>query len=196
MQPIILLGYMGAGKTTIGRTLAQLLGIEFYDLDWYIENRQRQRITQLFESRGEEGFRLVERNMLHEVAEFQDIVLSCGGGTPCFYDNMDYINRCGTSVYLHATADVLIRHLRMAKSRRPLLEGKSAEQLALYIQQSLAQREPFYAQARYSVDVPLLADKERVRQCAMDIIEKVRDETDAPTPDEKNMPTIIAPQKE
>jgi shikimate kinase len=91
MKRIILLGYMGAGKTTVGKVLAAELGIPFYDLDWYIESRMMKKVPQIFAERGEEGFRRVERTMLHEVAEFEDLVLSCGGGTPCFFDNMEYL---------------------------------------------------------------------------------------------------------
>ena len=107
MRRIIIIGYMGAGKTTVGRQLGKALGIPFYDLDWYIEGRMRKTVPQLFAERGEEGFRQVERNMLHEVAEFEDVVLSCGGGTPCFFDNMDYLNQQGETVYLKATPEVL-----------------------------------------------------------------------------------------
>ena len=89
MIRIILIGYMGAGKTTVGKDLAKSLGVPFYDLDWYIETRMRKKVKQIFDERGEEGFRKIERNMLHEVAEFENVVISCGGGTPCFYDNMD-----------------------------------------------------------------------------------------------------------
>ena len=96
MKRIILIGYMGAGKTTVGRALAKELGLEFYDLDWYIENRRRKKIPQIFDEEGEEGFRRIEYNMLHEVAEFENIVLSCGGGTPCFFDNIDYMRRWST----------------------------------------------------------------------------------------------------
>ena len=83
---------MGAGKTTIGRQMAKCNGLQFYDLDWYIETRMRKKIPQIFEERGEDGFRKIEHNMLHEVAEFEDVVISCGGGTPCFFDNMEYMN--------------------------------------------------------------------------------------------------------
>src|SRR3712207_1812170 len=86
MKRIILLGYMGSGKTTLGNALSKDLGLPFYDLDWYIESRMRQTVKQLFDSVGEEGFRRIERNMLHEVAEFENVIVSCGGGTPCFYD--------------------------------------------------------------------------------------------------------------
>ena len=100
MKRIILIGYMGAGKTTVGRQLAKELGLQFYDLDWYIETRHHTTVTQIFAERGEDAFRRIERAMLHEVAEFEDVVISCGGGTPCFFDNMDYLNRQGQVVYL------------------------------------------------------------------------------------------------
>ena len=122
MRRIIIIGYMGAGKTTVGRQLGKALGIPFYDLDWYIEGRMRKTVPQLFAERGEEGFRQVERNMLHEVAEFEDVVLSCGGGTPCFFDNMDYLNQQGETVYLKATPEVLYGHLKMGRIERPLLK--------------------------------------------------------------------------
>ena len=124
MIRIILIGYMGAGKTTIGKALAKALGVTFYDLDWYIETRMRRTVKQIFDSEGEEGFRRIEHNMLHEVAEFENVVLSCGGGTPCFFDNIEYMNRQGPVVYLKASPEVLYEHLKTAcLSRAVLLEG-------------------------------------------------------------------------
>ena len=83
----------------------------FYDLDWYIENRLRKTIQQIFDERGEDGFRRVEYNMLHEVAEFENVIISCGGGTPCFFDNMEYMNGQGETIFLQAEPEVLFRHL-------------------------------------------------------------------------------------
>ncbi len=156
MKSIILVGYMGSGKTTIGRQLAIALGRQFYDLDWYIEMRYHRTVAQLFAEHGEEGFREMERNMLREAAEFEDTVLSCGGGTPCFFDNMAYINRVGRSVYLKTEPEVLAKHLRMGKVERPLIKGKNDEELLAYIKESLKVREPFYSQAQHIFDVSLL----------------------------------------
>ena len=163
MKRIILIGYMGAGKTTIGKALAQELGITFYDLDWYISSRMRKTIAQIFEERGEDGFRQIERNMLHEVAEFEDVVISCGGGTPCFFDNIDYMNQQAPVVYLKAEPEVLYKHLAMSKNDRPLLRGKSQEELITFIREQLEKREPFYTKATYSLDVSLMDDYTKIK---------------------------------
>jgi shikimate kinase len=163
MTRIILIGYMGAGKTTIGRALAKELGIPFYDLDWYIESRMRKKVPQIFAERGEEGFRKIEHNMLHEVAEFENIIVSCGGGTPCFFDNIDYMNEQAMTVYLKADPDVLYDHLRMGRTERPLLTGKTPEELRPFIAEQLRQREPYYTKARYTLDVSLMDNYEKIK---------------------------------
>ena len=163
MTRIILIGYMGAGKTTIGKALSKELGIIFYDLDWYIENRMRKTVSQIFAERGEEGFRKIEYNMLHEVAEFEDVIISCGGGTPCFFDNMDYLNQQGQVVYLKAEPEVLYKHLQMARVERPLLKGKSQEELLTFIREQLERREPYYSKARYTLDVSLMDSYDKIK---------------------------------
>ena len=162
MIRIIIIGYMGAGKTTVGRALSRELGIPFYDLDWYIESRMRKTVSQIFAERGEEGFRQIEYNMLHEVAEFEDVIISCGGGTPCFFDNMDYLNQQGDVVYLKATPETLYKHLLMAKVERPLLKDKTPEELIAYITEHLKEREPFYGKARHILDVNVLDNYDKI----------------------------------
>ena len=162
MVRIIIIGYMGAGKTTVGKALAHTLQLPFYDLDWYIEGRMRKTVAQLFAERGEEGFRQVERNMLHEVAEFEDVVISCGGGTPCFFDNMEYLNAQGETIYLKATPEVLYKHLQMGKTVRPLLRDKTPEETLDFINSQLAHREPFYNKAHHTLDVNLLDSYEKI----------------------------------
>ncbi|MBO4314628.1 MAG: shikimate kinase [Prevotella sp.] len=163
MIRIIIIGYMGAGKTTVGRALAKDLGVPFYDLDWYIQNRMRKTVKQIFDERGEEGFRIIERNMLHEVAEFENVVLSCGGGTPCFFDNMDYMNQQGETVYLKATPEVLYGHLKIGKSVRPLLLNKTPDEVQAFIREQLAYREAFYSKAKNTLDVNLLDNFEKIK---------------------------------
>lgn len=171
MRRIILIGYMGAGKTTVGKALAKELGLQFYDLDWYIEARMRKTVPQIFAERGEEGFRKTEQTMLHEVAEFEDIVLSCGGGTPCFFDNMDYLNQQGDVVYLKARPEVLLKHLLMGKTERPLLKGKSPEEMEAFINEQLEKREPFYSKARHTLDVSLMDNYEKIKISVEKVIE-------------------------
>ena len=163
MTRIILIGYMGAGKTTIGKALSKELGITFYDLDWYIESRMRKTVSEIFAERGEEGFRQIEYNMLHEVAEFEDVIISCGGGTPCFFDNMDYLNQQGQVVYLKAEPEVLYKHLQMGRVERPLLKGKSKEELLMFIKEQLEKREPFYTKAHYTLDVSLMDNYDKIK---------------------------------
>ena len=146
----------------MGKALANSLQLPFYDLDWYIEGRMRKTVAQLFAERGEEGFRQVERNMLHEVAEFEDIVISCGGGTPCFFDNMEYLNAQGETIYLKATPEVLYKHLQMGKTVRPLLRDKTPEETLDFINSQLAHREPFYNKAHHTLDVNLLDSYEKI----------------------------------
>jgi shikimate kinase len=162
MRRIILIGYMGSGKTTVGKALSKETGMMFYDLDWYIESRMRKTVSQIFAEKGEEGFRKIEYNMLHEVAEFEDVIISCGGGTPCFFDNMDYLNQQGDVVYLKATPETLYKHLLMAKVERPLLKGKTKEELLEFIKTQLSTREAFYNKARYHLDVSLLDNYEKI----------------------------------
>lgn len=163
MRRIIIVGYMGAGKTTLGKVLAKDLGMQFYDLDWYIEERMHKTVPQIFAERGEDGFRDVERRLLHETAEFEDIVLSCGGGTPCFFDNMDYLNSQGDTVYLKACPDVLYSHLKMGKVERPLLKNKTPDEMKEFIKEQLSRREPYYLKAKHVLDVNLLDNYEKIK---------------------------------
>ena len=165
---------MGAGKTTLGKSLARHLGLEFIDLDWYIENRFHQSVSQLFATRGEEGFRKIEQNMLHEVAEFEDVVISAGGGTPCFFDNMEYMNQQGLTVYLKATPEILRTHLRMGKQKRPLIAQKNDEELDIFIRESLDKRESYYNQARLIFDIGLLDNGMRIQESVKALEEEVR----------------------
>ncbi len=169
MRRIVLVGYMGSGKTTVGKALSKETGMMFYDLDWYIENRMHTTVSKLFTERGEEAFRKIEYNMLHEVAEFEDVIISCGGGTPCFFDNMDYLNQQGDVVYLKASPETLYKHLLMAKVERPLLKGKSPEELIAYITEHLKERAPFYEKARYTLDVNVLDDYDKIHTSVQSI---------------------------
>lgn len=164
MQRIFLTGYMGAGKTTLGRDLSDFLGLSFIDLDVFIEERFHKTIRQIFAERGEEAFRELERRMLHEVAEFEDIIVSTGGGTPCFFDNMSFMNSCGQTVYLRVSIDELAARLEMARQTRPVLQNRTGEALKAFIRESLESRLPFYEQARFIFDAETMDTHDDVRK--------------------------------
>ena len=164
MTRIFLIGYMGAGKTTLGKAFARALGLTFVDLDWYIEERFHKSIRQLFAERGEEGFRELEKRMLHEAGDFEDVVISVGGGTPCFFDNMEYMNEAGETVFLDVNLQVLFRRLKVAKQQRPLLDGKTDEELKAFIQEALQERLPFYTKAKHTFNGERLEDRHQIQQ--------------------------------
>ena len=155
MVRIFLTGYMGAGKTTLGKAFARKMNVPFVDLDWYIEERFHKTVGEL----GETGFRKWERNMPNEVAEFENVVISTGGGAPCFFDNMEFMNRVGKTVFLDVHPDVLFRRLRIAKQQRPILQGKEDDELKAFIIRALEQRAPFYTQAQYIFNADELEDR-------------------------------------
>lgn len=124
MVRIFLTGYMGAGKTTLGKAFARKLNIPFIDLDWYIEERFHKTVGELFTERGEAGFRELERNMLHEVAEFENVVISTGGGAPCFYDNMEFMNRTGKTVFLNVHPRCAVQTLAYCQAATSHSSGK------------------------------------------------------------------------
>ncbi len=149
---IYLIGYMGSGKSTVGKKLAAAYSLQFLDLDAYIEKRNFKTIPELFANFGEEGFRKAEQKALHEVSEYEDIVIATGGGAPCFFDNMDLIKRTGKSVYLRGTPRILAERLLQSKTERPLIKGKSEEELETFIHDTLAKREKWYMQADVILD--------------------------------------------
>ena len=164
MTRIFLIGYMGAGKTTLGKAFARAMGLTFVDLDWYIEERYHKTVRQIFEERGEDGFRELEKRMLHETGEFEDVVISVGGGTPCFFDNMDYMNLVGETVFLDVDVKVLFRRLKVAKQQRPLLANKTDEELVTFIVEALQKRLPFYSKAKYVFNGERLEDRRQIQQ--------------------------------
>lgn len=162
MTRILLTGYMGAGKTTLGRALAAKLGLTFIDLDCYIEERFRKTISHIFAEKGEDGFRDIERRMLHEVSEFENVVISTGGGTPCFFDNIDYMNSKGTTVYLEVPIEILFTRLSIARKQRPLIKDKNDEELRAFIAEQIAKREPYYTKAQYRFEADKLEDCKQI----------------------------------
>ena len=164
MRPIFLIGYMASGKTTLGRALARLLGREFIDLDFYISQRFHKSIPELFKEYGEEGFRDIEAAMLREAGEFEGTVIACGGGTPCFRENMDFILNRGQVIFLEASPERIIKRLKIAKTRRPLIEGKTEDELREYIDTHLSDRLPHYRRAHITIASDRLESRSQIEE--------------------------------
>lgn len=164
---IVLLGYMGSGKTAMGRRLSRQADVPFFDLDHYIEQAEEMSIPEIFRRYGEGGFRQIESFHLRQILESEDrFVLSLGGGTPCFNDNMNCLRGRCTTIYLSASPLVLAERLACSTTKRPLLKGKTGDELLEYVRQSLASREAFYRQADYELSVETLSIEESCRALA------------------------------
>jgi shikimate kinase len=151
MAKIFLTGYMGSGKTTVGKKLATQLGCDFIDLDYYIEAEYKMTIPEIFAAKGENEFRAMEHNALKKLIGKNSFVISCGGGTPCYYGNMELMNNNGTTVYLKMSTDALISRLANAKEKRPLIANKTPQELRKFVARQLEKREDFYHQAQFVV---------------------------------------------
>ena len=161
---IFLTGYMGCGKSTIGRKVAALMGLHFIDLDKYIEERNFKSVPDIFAQEGEAAFREKERQALLEVAEFEDIVIGTGGGAPCFFDNMQLMNKSGVTIYLAPDIETLAFRLLKSKTERPLISGKSRDELITFIQLALQKRAPFYEQSKIVIRGKSDVQPEEVKQ--------------------------------
>lgn len=148
---IYLLGYMYSGKTTLSHQLAKLLEYDFADLDQMFEQRYRTSIPIFFNRYGEEAFRKLEQLMLHTTETIDNTVIALGGGTPCYFDNMDWINAHGKSVYLQMSVEDIIARAQHSRKIRPILADKSPEELSLFISKQLNQRQAYYNQAQITI---------------------------------------------
>lgn len=148
---IFLIGFMGSGKTTIGKQLASKLNYTFIDQDTEIEKKFGMSVSEIFSTHGEECFRNAEKEALHSMRDQNNVVISTGGGAPCFFDNMLLMNSLGTTIYLKADPKTLASRLRHSHGTRPLILGKTDAELLSYISEKLNEREPFYSQAKLTV---------------------------------------------
>jgi shikimate kinase len=145
---------MGSGKSHLGRKLSKYLGVQFVDMDNYIEERNYKTIPRIFAEDGEAEFRKKERKALEELSEFTDIVIATGGGAPCFFDNIDLMNKTGKTIYLNIDPKILADRLMKSKTERPLIKGKSETELIDFIDETLKKRHGFYSQAKYQITRP------------------------------------------
>jgi len=150
---IFLIGFMASGKSTIGKKLASKLNLSFVDLDEYIEKKWDSTIRFLMYEKGADGFRLIEKEALSEVIKkFEDAVISTGGGTPCFFDNMKNMRDNGTTIYIEVDLPTLVSRLMNAKKDRPLIWGKSKEDLTIFARELLGKRKADYEQSEFTID--------------------------------------------
>lgn len=162
MNRIYLIGYMGCGKTTVGKRLAIEANMQFVDLDLFIENRYRKPLSSIFTERGEAEFREIEHKALEEVSQFENVVISTGGGTPCFLNNIQLMNETGLTIYLKTSVDKLLKRLIGGRNKRPLIQDKNKEELESFISSNLQEREPIYMQASYVYNPVSLETQEDV----------------------------------
>lgn len=156
----------------MGRAVSRLSGITFIDLDQYIEGRYHSSVSDIFREKGEDGFRRLEQAMLHEVADFENVMVACGGGTPCFFDNMDYMNSRGTTIMLDAPLPVLHRRLSEGRAKRPLIAGKSDEELMGFITAALDARMPHYSKAMHRFQSDQLETRQQIHDTASRFINR------------------------
>lgn len=148
---VFLIGFMGSGKTRWGQILAEKLDRPFLDLDEFIEENEGKTIAEIFAESGENGFRILERENLLRLAALPPTVVATGGGTPCFFDNMAWMKRHGTTIYFEVLPHILFERLKNERERRPLLKNLDENELKNFIQNRLNEREPFYQQADFSL---------------------------------------------
>lgn len=139
---------MGAGKTTLGKEIAKKMNLQFLDLDKLIVTDEGRSINQIFEDEGENGFRQIERKILKNLLKSDNYLLACGGGTPCYKDNMEQMNTKGVSLFLDVTEDELVRRLSRNKTTRPLLRDLNDEKLKEYIHEKLEKRQKCYRKSK------------------------------------------------
>lgn len=163
MKKIILVGYMGSGKSTIGKVLSKNVGIPFYDLDEIIEKHENMSVKKIFQEKGEVYFRKLEHLLLSVfINENENFILALGGGTPCYANNHEVLKRDDVcSFYLKTSVEVLCQRLKTEKETRPLIANFNDEQLTDYINKHIFDRNYYYFQSKHTIDCSL-KDKEDI----------------------------------
>ncbi len=146
---LFLIGMMGSGKSYWAQRLADQSNIDWMDLDAEIEKETLQTIGEIFETEGEAFFRNKERDALHNLSAYQNIIVATGGGTPCFHNNMQWMNEHGTTIWIDEPVEMLVKRLTPEKAHRPLIKNLNDDELHTFLSNKLKEREPFYNQAKY-----------------------------------------------
>ncbi len=163
---VFLIGYMGSGKSAVGKKLAEKLKLDFIDFDDYIEKKSGKTISDIFESKGEEKFRSMEQKHLGEIIKKKNAVIALGGGTPCFNNNIELINKNGISLYIEMSADALVKRLIKARKKRPLIQGMNEVDLKIFVEANMEKRLPYYKQAKHTIKV----EEQNIEKIAEEII--------------------------
>lgn len=155
---LFLIGFMGSGKSHWGKIWAEANQLAFLDLDTVIEENADKTVADIFELNGEDHFRILEADALRDCADLQNTIIACGGGTPCFHENMQWMNEHGTTIYIACTSSEILARVLLEKEKRPLLKKLNQAELLFFIEQKVKERVPFYTQARLTVQSGLLTD--------------------------------------
>lgn len=149
---IYLIGFMGSGKTSHGKQIARMMGYDFLDMDHWIAEKEGKSIPEIFSEEGESRFRELETAAIKETDQLQKVIIATGGGLPCHGENMQKMKSSGLTIYLKLTPKALLSRLKVSKTKRPLLEGKSEEEMYATICEMLVGREPWYSQADMTIE--------------------------------------------
>ena len=153
---IFLLGFMGTGKSHWGKQWAEVNNLQFHDIDALIEADEQASVVDIFEKAGEDYFRVKEASILRDMIKYDNCVISCGGGAPCFYENMQWMNEQGMTVYLSASPAYILQNVLEEKEKRPIIKHINEAELLFFIEQKLKERIPFYSQANITLDAETL----------------------------------------
>jgi shikimate kinase len=165
---LFLLGFMGSGKTYWGRKLSRALKLPLFDLDEQIAAAEGMTIAEILTHKGEAYFRELEREALRAASAGKRFVVSCGGGAPCFFDNMEVMNESGLTIWLDAPVSVMVERLKRRRHERPLIRELDDTALTAYVKQKLEERRPFYSQARLALNpehYDLSSLTEKIKSC-------------------------------
>lgn len=169
MMKVFLWGYMGSGKSTIGKIVAQKLDVPFFDLDKVFESQYKIEIKSFFSTYGEEAFREIEKMLLRKYAENKEFVISTGGGTACFFDNSSFMNSCGETIYLDYSAEILFERLKLSHKKRPLFSYSNDLESITKLKSHLDGRKIYYESAKFKIS-PNHENAEQIAQQLCDLL--------------------------
>jgi shikimate kinase len=168
---VFLVGFMGSGKSSVGKALARLLNLEFTDIDYEISSSTGKTIPELFEKEGEKHFRELEKLAIKGIAAKKNMLIACGGGLPCYNDLMKELNKQGITIYLKLSSERLFERLKKDSDKRPLLKGKNDVEMKKFIADLLEEREFYYLQSQYKISIKDHTPEE-VAKAIIDLIKK------------------------